>query len=284
MKTPMTRRQAEEFVAPIIRKCLRDFGDFSGPNVSDEEFAANTADGLRPDVRRVSLLLTIAQEAIGPETAGEALEVGYGYGYLILPLAKTFPRIHWTAVEHKDRRFFGRQDFRARMGEFNCELVGVNITAEPLPFADHQFSVVTFSETLEHLPVERVNFVLSEISRVLRPDAILLASSPNQAGLENRLLLLKGKSILDLPDEMATAKGIFGHIRLYTPAEVKAHFAKFGFSLQSVVLESNNSGNRGVGSGGLHRKLYRLYERLEEKVRFLRKFGDTWYMVFRKNT
>ncbi len=283
MKTPMTRLQAEEFVEPIIRKCLRDFGDFSSPNVTDEEFAASTADGLRPDVRRVSLLLTIAQEILGSETTGEGLEVGCGYGYLILPLAKTFPGIHWTGVEHKDRRFFGREDFRARMDEFHCELVGANITAEPLPFADHQFSVVTFSETLEHLPVERVNFVLSEISRVLRPGGILLASSPNQAGLENRLLLLKGKSILDLPDEMSTAKGIFGHIRLYTPAEVKKHLARFGFSLQRVVLESNNSGYRGQGSGGLHRKLYRLYERLEEKVHILRKFGDTWYMVFRKN-
>jgi SAM-dependent methyltransferase len=280
----MTRPQAEKFVAPIIRKCLRDFGDFTRPDVTDEEFDAATTDGLRPDVRRVSLLLTLAQEFLGTELAGEGMELGCGYGYLILPLAQTFPHIHWTGVDHKGRKYFAREEFRARLRDSNCELVGADFVAGPLPFPENHFSVVTFSETLEHLPVERVNFVLSEISRVLRPGGILLASSPNQAALENRLLLLRGKSILELPDEMPTAKGIFGHIRLYTPTEVQAHLAKFGFTQQRLVLESNNSGNRGNGSGGLHRKLYRWYERLEEKVSVLRRFGDTWYMVFRKNS
>ena len=124
---------------------------------------------------------------------------------------------------------------------------------------------------------------MDEISRVLLPGGLLIASSPNQASLENRIRLLKGGSILDMPDHIAVAKGIFGHIRLYTPDEMKLLMSRRGFSLEVSVLESNNSTYPGKSSKSLRRRLYRFYERVEQRFNFLRDFGDTWYMVFRKN-
>jgi ubiquinone/menaquinone biosynthesis C-methylase UbiE len=153
---------------------------------------------------------------------------------------------------------------------------------EPLPFADQCFSAITFSETLEHLPVERLNFVLGEISRVLRPGGILTPSSPNQAGLENRLRLLKGGSILDLPNHLEVAHGIFKHIRLYTPAEMKHVMSQLGFRVECSAMESNNSTYRGKSAKSMYRRLYRLYEGVEQRLGFLRSLADTWYFVFRK--
>jgi SAM-dependent methyltransferase len=279
----MSREDIEKAVEPIIRECLRKFGDFSRPGVSVEEFAKVPASVLRPDVRRVSLLVSLAQSLKGFEVQGEGLELGCGYGYLLFPMAIFNPAIRWTGVEHPDRSYFNHVDFQQAIGEYNCQLVGCDFTHEPLPFADGHFSVVTFSETLEHLPVERVNFVLGEISRVLRTGGLLIASSPNQASLENRIRLLQGKSILDLPNQLAVAKGIFGHIRLYTPTEVNHLMTERGFSLVRSVLESNNSGYRGKSSKSLRGTLYRLYERAEQQLNFLHSLGDTWYMVFRKD-
>ena len=142
---------------------------------------------------------------------------------------------------------------------------------------------MTFSETLEHLPIEGVNFVFDEMARVLRTGGILVASSPNQASLENRIHLLKGKSILDLPKYMVVAEGIYGHIRLYTPAEMNQLMSERGFVLERCVLESSNSAFRGNSPHSLYRTLYRLYENAEQHLEFLRNFGDTWYMVFRKS-
>lgn len=193
------------------------------------------------------------------------------------------PQMHWIGVEHPDRNYFDREDFQQTLRDHNCQLVGCNITHEHLPFPDATFSILTFSETLEHLPAERLNFVLDEISRVIRPGGLLIASSPNQASLENRIRLLKGHSILDLPNTIPTAKGIFGHIRLYTPAEMNQLMQARGFSLVSSVLESNNSAYRGSGKRSIRRALYRLYESAEQRIRALRKYGDTWYMVFRKH-
>jgi SAM-dependent methyltransferase len=279
----MSREDIQKAVEPIIRECLRKFGDLSRPGVSVEEFAKVPAGELRPDVRRVSLLVSLAQSLKGSEVQGEGLELGCGYGFLLFPMAIFNPAVRWTGVEHPDRSYFNRVDFQQAIGEYNCRLVGCDFTHEPLPFADGHFSVVTFSETLEHLPVERVNFVLGEISRVLLTGGLLIASSPNQASLENRIRLLKGKSILDLPNHVAVAKGTFGHIRLYTPAEVNHLMTERGFSLVRSVLESNNSGYRGKSSKSLRRTLYRLYERAERQLNFLHSLGDTWYMVFRKD-
>jgi SAM-dependent methyltransferase len=110
----------------------------------------------------------------------------------LFPTAQFNPKVHWTGVEHPGRNYFDSPDYQQVFRDFQCSLVGRDFVHEPLPFADQYFSIVTFSEVLEHLPVESVNFVLAEISRVLCPGGILIASSPNQAGLENRLRLLKG--------------------------------------------------------------------------------------------
>ncbi len=162
----MIRAEIEKVVEPIIRDCLRQFGDYSRPGMSPEEFAVATAGELRPDVRRVSLLVSLVQSATGSRIEGEGLELGCGYGFLLFPLALFNPKVHWTGVEHPDRNYFSRQEFQQTIRQYNSCLVGVNFVRERLPFRDQHFSVITLSETLEHLPMERIDFVMEEIKRV----------------------------------------------------------------------------------------------------------------------
>ena len=90
--------------------------------------------------------------------------------------------------------------------------------------------MVTFSEApYKYLPPERLNFVLSELARVIRRGGILLMSLPNQASLENRLVLLKGKSILAMPHRLPFLGDTFGHIRLYTRSEMIASYGETRF-------------------------------------------------------
>ncbi len=278
----MRRAEIEGIVEPIILNCLREFGDFTAKGISEEELKAHTKGSLRPDVRRVSMIVSLAQSILGSGASGEGLEIGSGYAYLLFPMAKFLPGVRWTGVDHPGRAYVGREEYLRAFREYNCEYSSLDLIREPLPFPDAHFQVVTFSEVLEHLPTERLNFVLSELARVVRPGGILVASSPNQASLENRLRLLKGKSILAMPDEIACAKGVFGHIRLYTHDEMESAMSKFGFSLQRSVFESNDSGYRGASARSWRRHAYRWYERLEGRVGILRGMADTWYMAFRK--
>jgi hypothetical protein len=94
----MTRLEIEKTVEPIIRECLRKFGDYSPAEVSSEDFARTVAGQLRADVRRISLLVSLAQSASGGKLEGEGLELGCGYGYLLFPMASFNPQVRWTAV------------------------------------------------------------------------------------------------------------------------------------------------------------------------------------------
>ena len=56
----------------------------------------------------------------------------------------------------------------------------VEASIAELPFADHSFDVIISFETIEHVTEDLQNAFLAEIQRVLRPDGILVMSSPDK--------------------------------------------------------------------------------------------------------
>jgi SAM-dependent methyltransferase len=153
----------------------------------------------------------------------------------------------------------------------------INITAERLPFDSASLDLVTFSEVMEHLPIERLQFVLSELSRVLRTGGLLIASSPNLASLANRIHLLRGRSPFDIPEPLTYASGQFGHIRTYTVKETVTMMARFDLKPEVIHYDSTMAEHLG---DGIKKVLYRIYVVIERWLP--RSFGDTWYIVFRK--
>jgi SAM-dependent methyltransferase len=276
----MNRAEIEKAVEPIIRRSLREL-EYTQADIADADFATHTNGMFRPDVRRVSLILWLAQSLLERDASGEGLEVGSAFGYLLFSAAKLLPRIRWTGLDYPGRDYRHPDAYEKAYREYNCQFVASDICKAPLPFPDGQFAVVTFSEVLEHLPVEQVGLVFSELARVIRPGGILIVSSPNQASLENRIKLLKGKSILDMPNRVDSAGGVFGHIRLYTPAEIESTLANMGFRLERSQMETNISGFRGTATS-LRRRIYQFYEGIEGRLGVLRALGDTYYLAFRK--
>jgi len=276
----MTRAEIEKRIAPVIASCRSRFA----LTASDEADAPATQESLRPEIRRVSLIASMVVSLCGNDPAGEALEVGSGFGYLLFSLAALFPQIRWSTIEHPAQPFATRKKYQKAFRDCQCRFELLDLLHSPLPFPDGHFSLVTFSEVLEHLPPDHVNFILREIARTIHPGGILIASSPNQASLENRLRLFRGKSIFEFPDELPYAKGLYGHIRLYTTVEMQCAMAKLGFTLGLRTLESNNSSYRGTSPRSWKRWTYRLYEGLEQQFTILRPLADTWYMAFRKNS
>ena len=90
------------------------------------------------------------------------------------------------------------------------KVYGCDLESGSFPFADGSFDYVLFIEVLEHLA--KPENCLKEIARVLKPNGILILSTPNLTSLQNRISLFRGKDPLngnpiDRPYDR--------HIRLY---------------------------------------------------------------------
>ena len=64
----------------------------------------------------------------------------------------------------------------------------VNLNAEPLPYPEASFDLVTCTEVIEHL--EHYRAALREMARVLRPGGVLVITTPNVLNLRSRLRYL----------------------------------------------------------------------------------------------
>jgi hypothetical protein len=89
----MNRADVEKNIEPIIRKCRKKFV----PGSSETEDSPDTDEPIRPEIRRVSLIASLAESVLGSDFIGRGLEVGSGYGCLLFPMASLFPNIQWSA-------------------------------------------------------------------------------------------------------------------------------------------------------------------------------------------
>ena len=115
---------------------------------------------------------------------------------------------------------------RAREQAPEAEFVQVGEGA-PLPFADDSFDLAWCGETLEH--VVDVALLLGEARRVLRPGAMLLATTPNHARLRVAGEALAGRPLERRLDPRAD------HLRFFTARTLRELLSGAGFDQVSVI-------------------------------------------------
>lgn len=139
---------------------------------------------------------------LAPQMRGDYLDVGSGSGVLIDRITRQFP-VTARACDY-------RGDLLLVEG---VSVDVVNLNAEPLPYPDGSFDVVTCTEVIEHL--EHYRAALREMARVLRPGGVLVITTPNVLNLRSRLrYLLFGffNMFGPLPLEDDRHHSTYGHI------------------------------------------------------------------------
>ncbi len=83
--------------------------------------------------------------------------------------------------------FLSTTDFKEKYGvdpslqitsNKDIKLFKQDVTKEKLPFADNYFDVVTMLAVFEHIEHKKLDFVLSEIRRVLKKDGVVIITTP----------------------------------------------------------------------------------------------------------
>ncbi len=100
-----------------------------------------------------------------------------------------------TAAMAKDYDVIGidiaPERFKTAINKYSLEIIQCDIETQKLPLEDDQFEGVIFNELFEHLRINPI-FTLREARRVLKPNGILMLSTPNLRSLGGLLNLLRG--------------------------------------------------------------------------------------------
>ena len=119
------------------------------------------------------------------------LDIGSGHGDLIELMRSQF-NVSSSACDYTD----------SLMRLSDVKVTVANLNYEGLPYADQSFDLVTCTEVIEHL--EHYRYTLREIYRILKPNGILVLTTPNILNLKSRIRFL-----------------IFGFYNLFGPLHFK---------------------------------------------------------------
>ncbi len=192
----------------------------------DADIAALLAREIDPAFAcRASLLLRHVRAA----GAGRILDVGCGRGFYARAIAALYPRAAVVGVDYSP----------AHLAVARAQAPAANFAradARTLPFPAGAFDAVVCSEVLEHIVED--DRALSEISRVLSADGLLLISVPHRRYpfLWDPLNWILERAFgAHVPAHIWWLAGIWAdHVRLYTAAELTDAVRAAGFAVENV--------------------------------------------------
>lgn len=151
------------------------------------------------------------------------LDVGCGTGLFLKPLIVA----GCTQLYGVD----GPQDFTGRALSRGYKEVSevADLNISPLPGANESFDLVVCKDVFEHLL--NPTYALSEISRVLKKDGLLLLHVPNHFPLVGRLKFLFTNDIDTFSYFRKESRWTFPHIRFYEHRDSLQVLAAHNFSL-----------------------------------------------------
>lgn len=163
------------------------------------------------------------------------LDVGCGLARNLPIFAETLPSARLVGADIAPNAIEA-----ARRAGFEGEVCDAT---EHLPFDSGSFDVVTCGEVIEH--VVDTDGLLDEMRRVLKPNGLLIVTTPNLAYVPNRLLLLAGIQPLFTETSLrcnmgrmarwlGQGNGTQGHLKIFTLPALKDLLLDRGFRIERI--------------------------------------------------
>ncbi len=105
-----------------------------------------------------------------------------------------------------------------------------------LNFNSNFFDVVVASEVIEH--ILDTDFFIDEVKRVMKPNGVLVLSTPNTASLGRRILLLFGKNAYFEASFGYPPNACAGHIRFFTKDLLIRFLEHKGFKINRFMSDT----------------------------------------------
>lgn len=146
------------------------------------------------------------------------LDLGTGSGYLSFTIATQYPDVKVVGLDIVEKTL---ENNRTKAKEENLNnLSFVTYGGIDFPFADEEFDMVISRYALHHFP--KIQFSISEVSRVLKKDGIFFISDPTPNANDTQRFV---DAYMQLKKD--------GHIKFYTTEEWKNMCRKSGLELKA---------------------------------------------------
>jgi 2-polyprenyl-3-methyl-5-hydroxy-6-metoxy-1,4-benzoquinol methylase len=117
------------------------------------------------------------------------------------------------------------------MADHGVETIHWNLCKSELP-SNAKFDFVFFSEVIEHLPIPGY-VALERLRKVLRPDGVIICTTPNLYRLRNVLYMALGRRIFE-HFQYPEGETSLGHVLEYSRDHLDWQFKKAGFTQYQV--------------------------------------------------
>ena len=175
---------------------------------------------------------------------GQALELGSN-PYFTTMLLRELTDLDLTLANYFGSAGETEQEVVYRNGKTTLTSQLFDVERDRFPFEDDSFDVVLFCELIEHLTTDPVA-ALREIKRVLKPDGVLVLTTPNATRLENVERIVRGENVYD----PYSAHGALGrHNREYTKQELRELVTYLGFDVEYLEAADTQEQAAGRGAG-----------------------------------
>ena len=153
----------------------------------------------------------------------KVLDIGSWPGYLSVALLKMGADV--TAIDLKSERL-------EVLKQFGIPIIEMDLNKfKYLPFENNSYDCVIFSETIEHINPKNVPKILREIKRILKPNGIILLTTPNKFRLGNILSFQKHNK--NISDDKNSG---YGHKKEYSNKEIKRQIENYDMEILKLKL------------------------------------------------
>jgi ubiquinone/menaquinone biosynthesis C-methylase UbiE len=158
-------------------------------NVSDEyaEGDPYTVNNLESDFHQRRLTCTIDLiKAINPAQGLKVLDIGCGEGFITNEIKKTFPSFDVYGLDYAVSAIkYAHKNF--------TDVNFIVANAYHPPYQDHSFDIVICNNLYEHVPDPL--YLLKQMGRVLKPNGVIIISTPSRYRLSNIQNIILGRGV-----------------------------------------------------------------------------------------
>lgn len=201
---------------------------------------------------------------------GKLLELGCS-SVLPLSLMQLYPEleIHTTELD-SSKISEGRLVVSSGDKSSKFHAYSVDLEKTSLPIPDEYFDYVLCCEVLEHMEIDPM-FMLSEVNRVLKPEGVLVLTTPNVASSWGVTKVLQGYEPYFYMQYQKTGSGYHRHNYEYSVHSLKAVLSAAGFE---GTIWTENTFENPAGH---------FIKRLVQAGFTLNNLGDNIFVVAKKN-